>query len=354
MKKICFVFNSLSIGGSQKIEAFVANACKEEYEVSVICMTKSDIGVDIDKSIKIHYVEYKRTGKISDKLFFLLKLRKEISTIHPDLICVFLADITRVVVTATTFMSIPIISSERGAPGRHGKNLKKYTKAFGKCKAVVFQTEQAKNYYYLPNAKTVVIGNPCTLRWQHDTNELKRRNNVILGAGRLCAQKRFDVLINAFGIVYKKHPDYKLYIYGDGPQFSELKELININKLNDAIYLCGYKKDVFNEIGIPEMFVLSSDYEGIPNILMEAMALGAMCISTDCEPGGARLLIDDHVNGLISPAGNYQELAKAILYAIENPAERIKMSEKATEVNNRFSPAVIKKQWLDIIADVIS
>ncbi len=354
MRKICFVFNSLSIGGSQKIEAFVANAChKNHYDISIICMTKSDIGVELNPDINITYIPYFRNKNPIDKVLFLIKLRNVIKKINPDLLCVFLADITRVVVLATQFLKIPILASERGAPGRHGKKLQKYTRAFSQCHTVVFQTEQAKNYYKLSNTNTIVIPNPCFLRWTHN-EEPKHIDKIILSAGRICKQKRFDILIDAFNIVQAYHNEYKLLIYGDGPLLKELETKIEDYRLKDKVLFCGYSKDVFFDAGIPEIFVLSSDYEGIPNVLMEAMALGTMCISTDCEPGGARLLIEDGINGLIVPTGDAKKLAERILYAIDNPDRREEMAQIAKKIVKQFAPSIIEKMWLKIISDILS
>lgn len=351
MKKICFVFNSLGIGGSQKIEAFVANACKRSgYDVSVICFTKSDVGVEIDPDIPIQYVLNERTKSIVSnikKVLFLGKLRKEIQKENPDIICVFLADITRIVVLACKGLNIPIIGSERGAPGRHGKRLKRYNKAFTRCRKVVFQTEEARAYYNLPEHLVEIISNPCFPRWENN-KVLSQTPKIICGAGRLCRQKRFDVLINAFFDVHKKHPEYRLRIYGSGPLENELKEQINNLGLIDSAQLCGYSKDVFSEVGIPEVFVLSSDYEGIPNVLMEAMSLGTACVATNCEPGGAKMLFADETRGLLSPLGDDLKLATNINRIIEDEVLANHLREKSKEINEEYAPSVIEAKWLQV------
>lgn len=355
MKKIVFVFNSLGIGGSQKIEAFVANACKEYgYDVSIISLTNVPVGVDLDKSIPINYVEYNRDRGLIGKLKrfpFILRLRKAIKKQSPDMICVFLSDVSRVVTIACKGLNIPIIASERSAPQRHGKKFVNYKRSFEKCKAVVFQTETAQSIYNLKNTKTYVIPNPCFLRWG-EVHDLTYNKNTICAAGRLCRQKRFDVLIDAFSIVHAKYPDYKLFIYGSGNLMPELNEQIKKLNLCDSVELPGYVKDVFHTHGKPDIFVLSSDYEGIPNILMEALCLGIACVSTDCEPGGADLLFDNQRRGLLSPIGDSVSLANNIIKLIEDNDLSLQLMNNAREVSEEFSVTNIKNMWLELFRSV--
>lgn len=355
MKKILFVFNSLGLGGSQKIEAFVANSCSEGgYDVSVLSFTEGIVGVELNKDIPIQYVIYDRSkgikGKLN-KLPFLLRLRKTIKREAPDIVCVFLADMSRVVTLACKGLGITIIASERGAPGRHGNKLNKYKKAFEKCDCVVFQTDTASKYYNLTRAKTKVIPNPCIMRWHNDM-DYEFREKSICGAGRLCKQKRFDVLIDAFNIVHNLHPDYKLYIYGSGELQAELQDQINNYDLQDFVELPGYVQDVFRSHGKPEVFVLSSDFEGIPNILLEAMALGVACVSTDCEPGGAKLLFDNERRGLLSPIGDADSLAANIVRVIEDKALYESLKKHASEVTAEYSVSNIKNMWLEIFDSI--
>ncbi len=355
MKKILFVFNSLGIGGSQKIEAFVANACKEAgFEVAVLSFTNVAVGVDLSEDIPIQYVIYDRCRGIKGllkKIPFLFRLRSAIKRESPDAICVFLADMTRVVEHACKGLNIPIIASERGAPGRHGNKIRKYNSAFKKCHTVIFQTETARKYYRLDEKKVRIIPNPCFLRWEQ-TNELVFNEKTICAAGRLCKQKRFDVLIDSFLLVREKHPEYKLYIYGSGKLEGDLLKQISDCGLEESVFLPGYVKDVFASHGKPEIFVLSSDYEGIPNILMEAMALGIACVSTDCEPGGADLLFDHGRLGLLSPIGDSKKMADNIIRLIENPILAEKLRESVTEVSQTYSVNRIKALWMEVFRSI--
>lgn len=114
------------------------------------------------------------------------------------------------------------------------------------------------------------------------------------------------------------HPKYKLDIYGEGNKREELNNLIIKNNLEDKVSLRGNSDKIFNELQNSDIFVLTSDYEGMPNALIEAMAMGLPVISTDCKGGGANFLIRDGVNGMLIPIGDYDVLVKAMRKLIED------------------------------------
>ena len=348
-RRVLFVFYGLGIGGAQKIQAFVANLLLDKgYSVCAISFVNDDIGVDLNPDIKIDYLSFDREKNKTSKLYqlsFLYKLRKAIIKSEAQAVCVFKADMARIVVLATCGLNIPIIASERGDPGQY-LQLNKYNRALKRCEKVVFQTQKARAFYRINDEKTEIIPNPCIPRWE--SNNYSYRENVIVGAGRLCRQKRFDILIDAFKEVHKKYPEFKLEIYGSGELEEELQKHIEINNLKACVSLCGYTKDVFTTAGIPSLFVLSSDYEGIPNVLMEAMMLGIPCVSTDCEPGGAALLFNNGERGLLSPVGDSKALSENIIGLIENAEIAKEYGEKGKEIISEFSPNVIGEKWVEL------
>ena len=107
----------------------------------------------------------------------------------------------------------------------------------------------------------------------------------------------------------------------------------------------GNHKDILNKIKDASLFVLSSDYEGMPNTLMEAMVLGIPCISTDCRPGGAKELITDGIEGRIVPCRNEEELSRAIQETLKDYRKSMDMARKGQERIKRLRPEVIYKQW---------
>ena len=356
-KKVIFVFRDMGTGGAQKIEAYVANIlCKHNYDVYVVNMSSKPCTVNLDEKIPIIDVLYddvekqdNKVNKYLEKVCYLLRLRSAILAVKPDLVYAFLSDVVRITVLSLKGTGIPIIGSERGDPNRFtNKQFIAYKKAYSKCAAVVFQLANVKDKYDLSKEiYQVTIPNPCIPRLKNEFSLQRNSEHVIIGAGRLSEQKRFDVLINAFGLIHKQYPEYILRIYGGGPLYEDLQKLIN-DKHYGNIELIGDVSDVFDSEKHAEMFVLSSDYEGIPNVLLESMGSGIPCISTDCSPGGARFLLKNGEYGLIVPCGDVVALSEAIEMYILNPSIRTKYAEKALESLSNFEPEKIASEWLSV------
>src|SRR5690606_37218842 len=150
--------------------------------------------------------------------------------------------------------------------------------------------------------------------------------------GRLHEQKNQQLLVNAFAKISNEYPDYKLEIFGEGELRDLLEEQISKLNLEGKVILRGTTNTLFDEIIDASLFVLSSDFEGMPNALMEAMSLGLPCISTDCKPGGAKELIENKVNGLLSNRLSEKNLYECIKYMLENPTKAEMMGIEAKNI----------------------
>ena len=164
-------------------------------------------------------------------------------------------------------------------------------------------------------------------------------------------QKNQKLLINAFSDLAKDFPDYTLIIYGEGSLRNELENYIISKGLQSKVVLPGVKNNIQEYIKDASLFVLSSDYEGIPNALIEAMAIGLPCVSTDCSPGGARELIADGENGTIVECGNPQMLAKAMELVLKDREKAQGMGTNAKKICARVDKDVVCDSWLDLIKD---
>lgn len=363
-KHLVFVFRDMGTGGAQKVQAFVANTCLNKgYKVSAISTTDMKVTVDLDESIPVYVVNLYPVSDVSgprlrrffERIVFLLNLRKRIRGLKPDLLVVFLPDVVRMTVLSTKGYGIPILASERSDPFQYDKKrAKKYAKAYNQCSEVVFQLENAKKGYDLkPSLRISVIPNPCIPRVGAQFNSEEddvRTGKYILSAGRLCQQKRFDVLIRAFSVLHKECPEYKLVIFGEGDERVALEGLIDKEGLVGKVLLPGETADPFNAGIEAEMFALSSDYEGIPNVLIEAMGHGIPCISTDCSPGGAAFLLDHGRRGMLVPLGDWQALGEGMIKLLENEALRQQYSRTGFEIFELFRPQAIKDLWLGAVS----
>jgi len=241
-----------------------------------------------------------------------------------------------------------IIYSERGDPyDREYSGILSIIRylAFKKIDGFVFQSEGARDYFNTSiKNKSVVIHNPVSVP-QGVYSVSKEREKRIISVGRLHPQKNQMLLIKAFAQIHTAIPEYTLEIYGDGPLKSQLEQQITELNLSNKVFLHKSRKDIFDCICNASLFVLTSDYEGMPNALMEAMALGLPCISTNCRPGGAQTLIQDGINGYIVPVGDIRSLAEKILFAITHPKEVQIIADKGRQIIDTHTPSRIFKQW---------
>ena len=165
-------------------------------------------------------------------------------------------------------------------------------------------------------------------------------------------QKRYDVMLDAFRLFVQKHPDYVLKLYGRGNDEELIKTWVQERDLSHCVKFMGLTTQPMVDTCRDGMFLITSDFEGISNALLEAMACGLPCVSTDHTPGGARLLIQDHENGLLCPIGDAQSLANAMCEFAENPELAQKCGENARNVVTRFAPEKIIDLWENYILKV--
>ena len=172
---------------------------------------------------------------------------------------------------------------------------------------------------------------------------------MIVGAGRLTAQKNFPLLINAFHAISNKYPDYTLEIYGDGELKTQLCELVNDLGLNEKVKFLGFVSNIKEYLQSASLFVLSSNFEGMPNGLMDAMALGVPVISTDCPAGGSKNLIKDGENGFLVPVGDVEHLSKSIDLILSDNDLCCKIGPEARKDADRLRADKIYGMWEEFI-----
>jgi glycosyltransferase involved in cell wall biosynthesis len=172
--------------------------------------------------------------------------------------------------------------------------------------------------------------------------------NVIVAAGRLSRQKRFDQLIEAFARVVAKVPDCTLRIFGSGPEQGMLERQISKLGLHGRVCLMGPTADLAGEFQKASIFALSSAWEGFPMVMIEAMSCGLPVVAFDWGEG-LREIVEDGVTGRIVPQGDVQGLSDALLELIADSArrERIGAGGRASVV--RFSMETIGAQWADLL-----
>ncbi len=209
---------------------------------------------------------------------------------------------------------------------------------------VVFQTRRVQEMYPEDiRRKSSVIVNPTEVSCMAADVKTKK----IVTVGRLHEQKNQKMLLKAFSLYHKSHPGYHLYFYGEGELLQELMQVARNYNLSRCVHFEGFKENIHEAIADAEQFVLSSDYEGLPNALMEAMMMGLACISTACN--GSEVLIDHEQNGLLVPVGDAEALGKAMCRLSDDPGLRDRLRKAAVLSAQEWKTERVVRLWERIL-----
>ena len=356
MKKIMFVIHALGYGGAGKMIVYLANQMSQKGFQCVIYV-QEQVGKHYDVEKNVEIVQETKFFKNYYTRHFqqIFQLRKRVNEINPDLVISFQTNQNALAVLATRGRHIPVIVSERGDPYQyHNIVAKLKTAVINMAEGGVFQTKKAMEYYGEQLQKrSVVIHNPCTVPYVPAPAWDERRNEIAFVARFDIQQKRQDLMIQAFAIVAKEIPDIRLAFYGEGKEMEDIRTMAESLGVLNRVDFKGLVKDIPNAIRRAKLFVMTSDYEGLPNALIEAMAVGLPCVSTDCSPGGAAELIDSGKNGIIVPCGDANAVARAISEILSNPKRAEMLALEAQGIVNRLNESHIYNKWSEYIDDQI-
>lgn len=370
--KVAFIIPKLSYSGAPKIMTWVANGMvKMGHEVVIIVMYKSKCEQLLDKRIKTFFlknVQYKSwmCRNTIGMLGTVFSCRRIIKNEDPDIVVSFLDSVSYVYVALNHFFWKDIIvTSERVDPYSRGKiNAKIMLSTMKKSDLVVFQTADAKAFFEKKchTLNSCIIPNPVVIDGlvksaienRKKINKTKHKQFKISFVGRLSIkQKRQDVLVKAMVELKRRREDFKLYIYGSGPDKRNIEKLIHENSLEGHVALVGQKEKIPLEIFDSDCFILTSDYEGIPNALIEAMSIGIPCVSTDCSPGGAKLLIKNGKNGFLVNRGDYSAIADKTIWIKEHREESRAIGDNAMKISEEYSEKKVLGAWEKEILKIV-
>lgn len=357
--KLLFCLGSLGKGGAERVISNLCNNFKDKIDIVVATTITSDKSYSIPENVQIFSLDennktnenfLKRNSKRIKKLENVIKIEK------PDLIVSFLPEPSFRVLLLKNKYKIPTIVSVRNDPKVEYKGYLNKIVAkllYPKADGFVFQTEEAQQYFSKKiQKKSVVIPNPINSDFLITPYDGIREKEIVT-VGRLTEQKNQKLLIEAFSKINNEFPDYTLSIYGDGHLKEELQNHINELRLENKVFLKGIIDNVKEEIYKKALFVLSSDYEGMPNSLMEALALGIPSISTDCPCGGPRFLINDNKDGKLVPVKNVELLSKAMEEVLKDKELQQQFSiNSSKKMKEQLDPNIICEKWFEYIMKI--
>ena len=351
---VVFVTSSIGYGGAEKIMSFVADfLSKNGHSVVILNLNAVPVYVNeytqsFNENIKVISLEKCNRNKHRFRIQNIISVVKEYKA---DIMVAFTMFPNFYAEIVALLTGIPAIMSERGNPYiTFSKSLKDRIiyNIINQSKGGVFQTKEASLFYGKRLRKrSIVIPNPISLK---NTTipiiAMQDRRKTVVSVGRFQnVQKRYDVMLKAFQRFSQRYPDYTLKLYGSGEDEVLIRNWINELNISDKVELPGAIKNPIEHIYKDGIFVITSDYEGIPNALLEAMAVGLPVVATDCSPGGARLLIQDGENGQIVPTGNYEAVTTALSRYADDMEFAGYCGNNARKVLQTFAPSVIGEQW---------
>lgn len=347
-KEIIFIIGYLSNGGAERVVSVLANDFVEKgFNVSILTILGDNKQYELDSRINYIPLVSKYNNKIMRVLERIAFIRKNIKSVNECYVISFLAQINIYSIVSNIFNKSKLIVSERNDPYQDPTN-KIHRKIrdflYNFADGFVFQTEDAKNYFSKRiQSKSTIIPNP--LKENLPEPFIGVREKKIVTAVRLEYQKNVKMLINSYYKIQKEYPEYILEIYGKGPLkeklVSQCKELGIVDKVN----FCGYSENLHNDILKAKIFVLPSNYEGISNSMIEALALGIPVVSTDHPIGGARMFIKPEFNGLLVNVNDCEATYRAIKRIIESDSLEEKFSKNAINIREDLNANKIANDW---------
>lgn len=365
-KNVLIVNGYLNIGGAERVLTLLANHLCKTYNVFFATLQKSEKTLFalepkvklLELNLETNRLSIKRMGFIKSIQYYhnvSTALKNIVDKYNIDLLIAF--NDREVFLTWLSLhrnKQLKFVFSQRNAPSSkplRNNILLKYI--YHHCDLVVFQLEKVRKFYKFNkyDTRAIVIENPVNI---YPAKPVLQRKKIIIGAGRLVPQKRFDLLIRSFEVFLRSHPTYRLEIFGRGPLKDELNALIDSHGLSKNVCIKDAIPNVMQKKYDCNMFVLSSDFEGIPNVLIEAMAAGIPCISTDCDPGGGALVTNNGNCGLLVPCGDIPALSNAMCRLADEPELASQMAVAASKYIMRFSEKNIYDLWEKAIAKILN
>lgn len=346
--KISFFIGGMRRGGAERVISILANDyCNRGWDVDIVLLLANAVEYELDSRINIVDITKKVGGYMKNAPRWLGGIRRYLKVRKPDRVVSFVGRINALVLTASVGLKIPIVVSERNDPRQDGRGtfMQWYcNRIYHHAKAIVYQNEHEKSCFSASlDKKGCIIPNPVNVAATKEGS-----STTVATAGRLIQQKNQKILVSAMAQVHKVYPDVKCRIYGGGNLRTSLQAQINELGLQDTVTLEGNVKDIHQRLADCGIFVLTSNFEGLSNALIEAMMLGLPCITTDYP--GARELILDGENGLLVPMNDVDALAAAIMKLIENKegcADTLAHQGQAFAA--RFKAETVLEQWYSVI-----
>jgi GalNAc-alpha-(1->4)-GalNAc-alpha-(1->3)-diNAcBac-PP-undecaprenol alpha-1,4-N-acetyl-D-galactosaminyltransferase len=363
--RIMLVGSSMTAGGAERVAATLVNHWSTNgHKVALVTVASTDDDFyPLEPRITRIALDLLRCSRnwrdfVINNFTRIRKLRSAIRDFKPEIIISFI-DTTNVrMLLASIGTGIPLIVEEHIDPTQHplGNIVKLLRRVlYKRASAVVVLTPGIAQWAssFVKSEAIHVIPNPISLQFhKNGLVEPARDGHRVIAIGRLEVQKGFDMLLRAFAQNAQQHPSWTLMVIGDGSERDRLQALAAALQISDRVKWERAVKEPEKELHRSDLFVLSSRYEGLPMVLLEAMACGLPVVSFDC-PSGPREIIHDGEDGLLVPANEIGALAAAMDRLMSSEDERKRLGERAAHVVERFGLAKVATMWTELFEQTL-
>ncbi|MBQ8596590.1 MAG: glycosyltransferase [Lachnospiraceae bacterium] len=358
--KIAMLIGALSKGGSERVLVNLSEyLIGQGWQVTMVTQYQKEEEYPLNPKVKRLIADIAEEEVSSNRILNFkrrfCKFRNIWKQEKPDVILSFIGKNNMMALLTSRFLRIPVVVSVRGEPTMeyYSKWMRILAKQLFKlADGVILQTKRCMEFF--PESvkkKAVILKNPMNPSFFREPYTGLREKEIV-AVGRIDENKNHEMLIRAFAQIAEEFPQYHVTIYGEGELKQHLIHLAAELGLSDRIKFPGAVQDVASAIRKAGIFVLTSDTEGVPNTLIEAMLLGLNVISTDCPCGGPADLIEAGVNGLLSPVRDEARLAANLKHAIADLESGGSMGQNALKLREAYAPEKVYKDWESYLYDL--
>lgn len=349
---IAFYIGALSKGGAERVFINLAEYfLSEGYEVSFITQYEKENEYPLPEGADRYISDLTKaeeSGRIQNFFKRIIKLHGIIRSCNPDLIMTTIGKSNFMAIVCSAFLPARVVVSVVAEPSlEYPTRIMRILAQtlFAEADGIVMQTARQQRFLrYGLRQKSVILPNSVSPDFVKPRYEGKRRQNLYM-VGRLDDNKNQVMAISAIARIAQDYPNVRLIICGDGPKRDALRFQADYFNISNRCEFTGSIDDVPDRLSYAYAFLLTSDTEGMPNTLLEAMSLGVPCISTDCPCGGPAQIIEDGVNGILIEVGDTYGLVRAITRLLDDPEYASKLGANAYETMKEYRPDKVNALW---------
>lgn len=350
---IAMLIGALTKGGAERVMVNLAGYFADKgYCVTMVTQYQRENEYPLNEKVK-RVISDITDGEVTGSRLVnfarrFKKLRNIWKSERPDVILSFIGKNNMMAILTSLFLKIPVAVSVRADPEQEYYNSWMRFMArhlFAWAGGVVLQTRRCFGFFpEKVRKKAVILKNPVSRDFFRERFKGGREKEIV-AVGRIDENKNHELLIRAFAGIAREIPDYKLIIYGEGDCRERLTALAEELGLSDRILFPGSTDRVADAIYKARVFVLPSNTEGVPNTLIEAMVMGLTVLSTDCPCGGPADLIEDGVNGILTPVGDVEKMKENLHRLIKDVQMADRLGEAAVKTGESYQPQRVYGEW---------